>query len=410
MAQWLSNQAKQQWQRICFSALAGVFSWWYIHETQISTKVFSDVPIFIQGLPPGKTLGGLRKDGRLMRPFSLTLKGRKKVLETINTDQIEVLINATGKGDVWKEEVTLNSLRCLNPEIQLNRIISEINHPPLQIRLTTKASRDIPVAILPPSGSLPKGYRLIDIWPDQLVQSVEGPEEAVQALTVRKLFLTFDLNRITKQQLERLGEELTPGSEIYFKIPESWKYIELPAPFGESRPLQDPEAENLTLVILKPAMLSLDSPLPIRISPLPVPLTNSPILNYELKVTSDELNVQMINHLPHWIKAIYVEGISKEFLQTIQPHLELVVYVGTKGSITCQVEVANSPRAEQKYIQKLIQTHFERNNHAEMMLQKRLTKQFWYYMSQMKFYGPTRRSLEWEVTLNGSQLSLKEAD
>lgn len=410
MAQWLSNQAKQQWQRILFSVSAGVFCWWYIHETQISSKAFTDVPIYIQGLPPGKTLGGLRKDGRLMRPFSLTLKGRKNALEMIKPDQIEVLINATGKGDVWKEEVSLSTLRCLNPEIQLNRVVNEISHTPLQIRLTTKASRDIPVAILPPSGSLPKGYKLIDIWPDQLVQSVEGPEEAVQALTVRKLFLTFDLNRITKQQLERLGDELTPGSEIYFKIPESWKYIELPAPFGESRPLQDPEAENLTLVILKPALLALDHPLPIRISPLPVPLSNSPILNFELKISPDDLSVHMINHLPHWVKSIYVEGISKEFLQTIQPHLELVVYVGTKGSITCQVEVANSPRAEQKYIQRLMQTHFERNNHAETMLQKRLSKQFWYYMSQMKFYGPTRRPLEWEVTVNGCQLSLKEAD
>lgn len=410
MAQWFSNQAKQQWHRLLFSILAGFFCWWNIHETQTSTKVFADVPIYIQSLPPGKTLGGLRKDGRLMRSFSLTLKGRKKVLEMIKPDQIEVLVNASGKGDVWKEDITINSIRCLNPEIQLSHAINEISHPPLQIRLTTKASRDIPVTLLPPSGSLPKGYKLIDIWPDQLVQSVEGPEEAVQALTVRRLFLTFDLNRITKQQLERLGDELTPGSELYFKIPESWKYIELPAPFGESRPLQDPEAENLTFVILKPALLSLDTPLPIRISPLPLALSSSPILNYELKIGTDENHVQLIHHLPNWICPVYVDGISKEFLQSIQPHLELVVYVGTKGSISCQIEVANSPRAEQRYVQRLIQTHFERNNHAELMLQKRLTKQFWYYMSQMKFYGTSKRPLEWEVTLNGNKLGLKETE
>lgn len=410
MAQWFSNHAKQQWQRISFSVAAGLFCWWYVHETQITTKSFTDVPVYIQGLPPGKTLGGLRKDGRLMKPFSLTLKGRKKALEMIKPDQIEVLINASGKGDVWKEDVTLSSLRCLNPEIQLSRVINDITYSPLQLRLTTKASRDIPVSILPPSGALPKGYKLIDIWPDQLVQSVEGPEEAVQALTVRKLFLTFDLNRITKQQLERLGEELTPGSEIYFKIPESWKYIELPAPFGESRPLQDPEAENLTFVILKPALLSLDHPLPVRISNLPVPLPSSPILNYELQIAPENGHVQMLNHLPHWVKPIYVEGVSKEFLQTIQSHLEIVVYIGTKGSIACQVEVANSPKAEEKYVQRLLQTHFERNTQDEGSLQKRLTKQFWYYMSQMKFYGPNRHPLEWEVTISGSQLSLREME
>lgn len=409
MSQWISHQAKQQWQRILFSAIAGIFTWWYIHETLVSTRVFTDVPIYIQGLPPGKTLGGLRKDGRLMRQFSVTLKGRRKALETIKPDQIELLVNAAGKGDIWKEELELDSIRCLNPEVQIGRDVIALEHPPLQIRLTTKISRDIQVSILPPSGSLPKGYKLIDVWPDRLTQTVEGPEEAVQALMVRRLFLTFDLNRITKQQLERMSEEQFAGSEIFLKVPESWKHIDLPAPFGESVPLQDPQAESLILVILRPAMLALEHPIPIRISPLPIPTSTSPFNNRELKITVDDGYVSMTHDLAYWVRPVFIDGVSRDFLQTILPHLEFVVYVGTKGNISGQFEIANAQRAERKYIQKMMQSHFERAS-DEDLLHKRLRQQFWFYVSQMVFYDAARQPLQWDFTISGNHLRIKEAE
>lgn len=409
MTQWISNQTKQQWQRILFSIGAAIFLWWYIHETLITTRVYTDVPIYIQGVPPGKTLPRLQKDGKLMGNFSLTLKGRKKSLDIIKSDQIEIIVNASGKGDIWKEEINVDSLRCLNPEVQVQRDITEVIHPPLQIRLTNKVSREVPLTVLPPIGNLPKGYRWIDIWPDKLSQSLEGPEESVQALMGHKLFLTFDLSRLTKQQLERSSEDLPPGSEIFFKVPESWKSIYLPAPFNEKRALTDPEAEQLMLVILKPALLSLENPIPVRISPLPIPLETSPVNNQVLSIAEDGKNILKRAGVPYWVTSVFVDGVSRSFLDVILPHLELVVYVGTKGNISALFEIANTPRAIEKYIQRMKQTHFEPSIDEEG-LDQRLTKQFWYYFSQMSFYGQNRQRLIWDLTVDGELLHIKEGD
>lgn len=406
--QWISTHAKQQWLKLVFSICAGLFTWWYVHETQVSTRVFPEVYIWVQGLPQGKTILGLRKDGRLMRQISLTLKGRKSTLDKINNEQLEVVVNASNKGDVWKEELTTNELRCLNPNVKLERDIYHIEHNPLQIRLMTKVSRDVPVTILPPTGNLPKGYKLIDIWPQRLSQQVDGPEETVQALSSRRLFLPFDLNRITKQQLERSSDELTPGSEIYLKVPDSWKYVELPAPIGESRQLDDPDAENLTLVILKPALLKIDQPFPIRISPLPLPTEGSPIINRAMTLTANSKQIIPINGLYFWNRPVYIEGVSKEFLETILPSLELVIYIGTTGHITSQIEIANLSRAERKYVQKTMQHHFERSGDPEESIQKHLSQQFWRYVSQMSFYGEAKRRFELDTVTDKTTLIIKE--
>lgn len=409
MKQWISTHAKQKWQRILFSLFSAIFIWWYVHENLVSIRTFTDVPIYVRNIPPGKTLVGLRKEGgRLIRHFTLTLKGRKSDLEKIKNDQIEVVIDASGKGEIWREQLTVDDLRCLNPDISLSKSVNEISHSHLQIHLTGKSSRDVPVRIIPPVGSLPKGYTYVDTWPKRLYQSIEGPEDAVSALASKQLYLSFDLNRVSKQQLDKLSEHSAPGSEIYFKVPETWKQIELPPPFDENRRLQDPDAESLVLIILKPGLLKLDLPIPIIVSPLPRTLPTTPMPSHQAKIAYDPTTMLLENQQLYWTSPIYIENVSREFLFTIRSHLQLVIYVGNKGNITAHVEIANPSRAERKYTERMINTYPDIFDEGNDILKTHLKEQFWNYMRSMALFNAQRRPLQFEFTVKDKDIYIHE--
>jgi hypothetical protein len=407
MNQWVSATSKQQWIKLVFSIFASLFSWWYIHETLMITKVFNDIPLYIDGLPITKTLGGLRKDNRLSRQFSLTLKGRKCALNKLKPDQLEVRMNAANRGDVWKDELTVKELRCLNPLINLERDVIGIEHTPLSIRLSNKVIKDIPITISS-FGTLPKGYKLINILPNRLMQTVEGPDEAVYSLANRRLFLNFDLGRVSIQQIEKNLQSLPSGSETYYKIPDSWKCIDLPPPIGQTANLKDSEAHNLTMVLYKFQQLKVEEPIPIRISPLPI--TSSSHQNYNISLVAARDRVALINHNYFWIRPVYVEGVSHEFLSAVLPHLELVIYLGAKGNNQAQFEIANIKSAQQRYVKNILKTHFEYANNSESSIQNHLNDQFWNYFTEMTFQGESKTRIDWDISFTGKELHIKESE
>lgn len=218
MKKLFSPDSKQTWQRLFFSFLGACFIWWYVYENLMTVKVFTDVPIYVRNIAPGKTIVGMKKEiGRLNQVITLTLKGRKRDLDRIDNDQIEVLIDASEKDSIWNEKLTLSNLRCFNLDISLQSAITSISHSPLQIQISGMASRDVPLQILPPHGSIPKGYTLLDCWPKRIFQHVEGAEDSLAILRSKQLSISFDLNRISKQQLDKASEDLGPGSEFFFQ-------------------------------------------------------------------------------------------------------------------------------------------------------------------------------------------------
>lgn len=397
------SDSKQTWQRLFFSFLGACFIWWYVYENLMTVKIFSDVPVYVRNIPPGKTIVGMKKEiGRLNQVITLTLKGRKRDLDRIENDQIEVAIDATDRDTIWNEKLSLDNLRCFNPDIVLKSAITSISHTPLQIHISGMASRDVPLQILKPHGSLPKGYMMMDYWPQRLYQHVEGAEDSLAILRSKQLSLSFDLNRISKQELDKASEHFGAGSEFFFKVPDNWKMTVLPPPFAqEPQKLDDPDAQHLMLFVLKPSILPLPQPLLISISHLPLPKDQYSVFFNEQLMKKNAVDL-------YWTSPIYVQDVSAEFLTIIAPHLQMNVYIGQKGNGTVSIEAANILRAERKYCEFIMQSHPEIFKGIEQTIKKQLQSHFWQYLRKMTFLNEKKRPLQFEVSIKDQQLFIEE--
>lgn len=403
MKKMFSPDTKQRWQRLLFSFLGACFLWWYVYENLMSVKVFTDVPVYVRNIPPGKTITGLQKEiGRLNQVITLTLKGRKRDLERIQNDQIEVAIDASDKGPIWNEKITFDNLRCFNPDVSLQKSILTIDHPPLQIQISGMTSRDVPLSILRPSGSFPKAYSLVDIWPKRLYQHVEGAEDSLSILRSKQLSISFDLNRISKQELDHASEDVPNGGEFFYKIPDNWKQVLLPPPFPqEPVKLDDADANHLMLFVLKPAILPIPQPLLVSISHLPVPQEN---ISIALQPNSMLKNKDQI----YWKSPVFVQDVSAEFLSVIAPHLQMNVYIGQKDNITIAIEAANIHRAERKYIEVIMQKNPELFKDAEQAAKNQLGIHFWKQLKNMTFLNEKKRTLKFEASMQDDKILIEE--
>ena len=71
--------------------------------------------------------------------------------------------------------------------------------------MTKLVTDQIPIIISQPVGEAPRGYQFLDVWPYRLTLSVSGPEEVIKRIKVKEQRITFNLNDISKGQLDALS-------------------------------------------------------------------------------------------------------------------------------------------------------------------------------------------------------------
>ncbi|MCB1082063.1 MAG: hypothetical protein KDK63_02845, partial [Chlamydiia bacterium] len=124
------------WPRKLLSLILAIIIFFVINKSLTTTKTITNVPVRIENIPSGKTVEGLQSNGFLNKKVSLTLSGNRSILENLNTNDVQAVIDATGKEGEWIATITKNSLRFENSEVNIAQGIRRVSQQNFIVKLT----------------------------------------------------------------------------------------------------------------------------------------------------------------------------------------------------------------------------------------------------------------------------------
>ncbi|NGX51365.1 MAG: hypothetical protein K1060chlam2_01231 [Chlamydiae bacterium] len=400
----LKNLFINNWPRKCLSIILAIIIWFVVNKSLTTTKTISNVPVRIENLPPGKTVEGIQSNGNLGRRVNLTLTGNKNILDDLNPNDIYVVFDASGREGEWIETITRKNIHSDTLEVNISQGISRISQQNFIVKLTKLVTEKVRIIITQPIGESPKGYQFIDIWPYQLYITVSGPEDVVKKLKTRGLKLTFNLNDITKTQLDDLRATSTQeySDVISFFIPNNWKQISLPLLSSTPIEINDPDAKYLRVDFLRYELLKLETPVPVSLY-FPPNKTNSispsKITLVPNKIVENRNGIKMVT-LP-----LYAKGVSALFLDMVRDMLEILIIVtkSDDGKLKWSTEFVNSRALEDRYV-RLLTSDVSDEELRDLQPQVRdeiLRNRFRNYMNRFQLYKNETEKFEISPQLKG---------
>ncbi|MCH1429676.1 MAG: hypothetical protein GWP59_01535 [Chlamydiales bacterium] len=411
MKAYLEELILNNWQRKIIALLSAICVWVLVNNSITITITLSNIPVKIYNLPQNKTVEGLLPDMTLNRRATLILTGAKSMMERLIPEDLEISIDASKIDNDIPLEFTKRNLVSLNPEIDLYRDLISVKHNDFSIELTNLITENIPVNVNIPKGDPPKGYQFVDIWPPLLVQTISGPERQVKALKKKGLEINFNLNEISKVELDNIyNTNISPDDEISFDIPQEWKRVAIPFRSYTLEDLNDPKSKQLRITFLKQEHVALDRKIPIRIF---FPYSTLPKINpKQLSIKSSDLiseenGIFFLNLNP------YAKGVSRSFLNIVKDNLELTVKAAPKGledSLSWSIEFIDSQEMENYYVHQSLELLQEKGGPMFSTNQKKvqLKNRFRQYIRKFELVKPDGKTLRLDIELTPDGLIVKD--
>lgn len=404
---FLQSLFLRNWQQKCTAILCAIVIWFMVNKSITITKTFPNVPIKIINLPQDKTIEDLLPTGFLHNGITLTLKGTKNVLEHLESNDLEVLLNLSGKGDEWIGDITKKNLVSLNPEIDLRNHIDSVIHPEFIIKLSKLVTEKIPITVTHPLGEPPQGYLFLDIWPQIFYHTVSGPENLVKDLKKKGIELALDLDDISKTELDHLTNTFPDDDEIYFFIPNNWKKITIPFQQKEPLEINDPNAYNLHITFLRNEFLSIEQTIPINLF---FPLKHSPTVNPETCFLKPNQYVKKKNGLHTLNLLLYAGNVSRYFLDLVKDRIEIVVIASSKAKqspLKWSVQIINPMELENRYIKKLLPAHTDSIDLHPELHEQRLRERFREYVRKFTLHTEDLLPLKLNNNIEGNTITVE---
>lgn len=402
----------EHWPRKLVAILLAVIIWLVVNHTLTSTRNISNVPIRIIHLPPGKTVEGMQPNGRLAKKITLTIVGNKTLIDELTPSDLEVVIDAADKPDEWIVVITKKNLVSLNPEIDISTGITRIYHPNFTLRMTKLITDQIPIVITQPIGEAPRGYQFLDVWPYHLTLTVSGPEEVIKRLKTKEQRITFNLNDISKAQLDELSLKSEGTSDVvsYF-VPDQWKQINIPILSDSPIEINDPQAKTLRIDFLRCDLIPIHAPIPLSLF---FPPENLPHLNPEnVSIAPNEL-VKFKQGAPLIITPLYANGVDNLFLKIVQEMLEIVIIVSPqtdRKGLDWSVQFINPRQLEDKYVATLMSDVSDRDIRLlqPALREEYLRNRFRSYMNRFQLFYPDDNKFDLNIYLQNNLIVVEEA-
>lgn len=399
----------RNWQRKLVALCTAVVIWLFVNSSMNETVTIPNIPVRVINLPANKTIQGLLPNGILSRRINLTLTGSKDVVADLEPGDLEVLLDASmAESDEWVVAVTKKDLISLNPSIDLAKSIRQVYHGEFVIWFSNLITAKIPVVIQAPNGTAPQGYEFLDVWPQQLTQTVSGADEDIHWLQNEGLEITFDLSDVSKSELDAL-KSTTRSDEVSFLVPSKWKKIAIPFRANLVEDLNDPEAANLRLDFLRKDFIPLDKEIPIRIF---YPLADLDKMNpetYSLALT-DEIQNKL--GITIFTKPLYVAEVSRLFLDVVRNSIEIIIVAAPKSQrkvLPWSVQFVQPRDLEDIYVTYSI-ANSSTTRGLKMAIPKEkeelLRKRFRDYMQRMTLFLTTAKKLHLKNTIEGDQIKV----
>jgi len=400
------------WQQKLVALIVALIIWMFVNNSITDSKTIANIPVRVVNLPSDKTILGLMPNGILSKRISLTLSGKKDVIEELEPGDIEVLLDAsTASQDEWIVLVGKKNLLSLNPGIDLASSISNLSHTEFVVKLSRLVTAKIPINILPPVGEAPVGYEYLDYWPQKLTQTLSGPEEEIQKLKTRGLDFTFDLSDIASSDL--MGIKGSPDNfhddEIRFLMPAKWKKVMIPFHNNALEEINDPEAQNMRIYFLRKQVLPLEREIPIAIF---YPVATSETINPETVKLVPGKYVHIQNNIPLFTVPLYVKDVSKLFLSIVRDNLQIALVAAPQKEreiLEWSLEVVNPSELEDTYVAYLI-TNLSSGTGGQSAVPKKremlIRKRFRDYMQRLTLYTGPDQKLSIESSIDEGKLHL----
>ena len=376
---------RKNWQQKIYAIFSAIVLWYVVSHSIIATKTIPNIPIRIFNLPHDKTISGLLPNGVFQKRINLTLQGSKDIIDQLESSDLEVQLEASQSPDEWVVQINKKNLVSLNPDLDLNKHIQTILQPDLVINLSKVASAKIPVH-LTVEGQPPKGYQFLDIFPRTLMQEVSGPEHEIAQLEDEGISLSIDLSRITKNDLDELSSRVSESQddEVSFKIPPSWRKINLPHIPYTPQTLNDTLSQQLRIDFLKESLIPLEQNIPIVIH---YPLETSSRFNPNtLKVQMNQA-VQEMDGIPYFREPLYISGTSRRFVEIVRSHLCIMINAFSPNgdsTLSWNVGLVNPRGMEDRYVSTML-SDSETNETLEQR-EKTLRSRFREYLQNLRLY------------------------
>ncbi len=379
------------WQRKATSVLLAIIIWFFVNQSLTTSKTFSNIPVKVVNIPEGKTVQGLQSTGFLKKRMTMTVVGNKTLIDELSSNDLEVVVDAQGKPDEWTPLITPKNLVSLNPEIEISSAVSKIYSQGLTVRLTTLVTERIPISITKPIGDAPRDYQFLDIWPYELTLSVTGPEEIIKRIKAKEIRLTFNLNDISKAQLDALHAKERPDDEdvVSFFVPESWKVVNLPLISDTPLVINDPLARDLRIDFVRYDLFPLETPIPVSLF---FPQEYLSILNPEAYQIAPTPFLHNINGVYLTQPPLFAKGVSHLFLQIVKDMLQITVIAAPKterDSLEWSLQFINARQLEKRYISALQ----EENEMQTALKEDYLRNRFRNFMNRFQLFNADGKKL-----------------
>lgn len=351
MDKLISKLFFENWQRKIVALVTALIVWLFVNSSISETKTIPNVPIRITNLPTDKTIAGLLSNRMLTKRVSLSLTGSKDVIQEIEPGDLEVSLDvSTAPSDEWVVQINKKNLVSLNPGIDLLHHISNVSHNEFVLKLSPLITAKIPITILPPTGQAPNGYEYLDVWPQQLTQTVSGPQEEIQALRLAGLEVTFNLSDISKADLDALKTSQTHEDELSFPVPEKWQKVVIPFRNNVLDEINDPEAPYLHIDFLRKQYLPIEKEIPIRVF---YPLKFSDTINAKTFPLVPNEQMRVKNDITLLTVPLFLRNVSDLFLNLISENIEIVIVAAPETErdvLQWSLEVIDAHEIEDVYV------------------------------------------------------------
>ncbi len=413
MENLIPHTFNHDWKRKFIALMGAIAVWLFVNQTITATKTISSVPIRVINLPQDKTIQGLLPNGILNRRVTLTLTGTKDVVDTLEPSDLEVVIDTAHQPEEWVLQVNKKNLVSLNPEVDLLRHIKSVANNEFVVKMSRVITRPVPVIIKPPAEAAPEGYQFLDIWPQNLSQTVTGPAEQVEQLEERGFHLTFDLSQITKAQLDAMkgSSQTFRDDEVGFIVPDSWKIVTVPFESDLPQAINDPRATNLQITFLRKELIPIPNELPVRVFyPTELNKTLNPI-SRPLKPSS---LIQQTNGMQFLNRKLLAGGASRLFVDIIRDSIEIVITAAPEAErefLQWSLEFINQRELEDTFVALFMtdhSTHGSENSEAARKRESRLRRRFREYVRELTLYSSASDSLSLEAKMTSTGIVIND--
>jgi hypothetical protein len=400
------------WQRKAVALLLGMIIWLTINHSLTSTKVINNVPIRVINLPPEKTIEGMQNNGKLSRTLNLTVVGNTNILKDLTSADLEIVIDGTGQAEEWSVSVSKKNLVSLNPEIDVTKGISKVYHPTFFLRTTNLITEKIPVVVTRPIGEAPRGYQFLDVWPYNLSVTVSGPEDVIKRLKTKEQKITFNLNDISKGQLDALmNTQRTEKTDVVsFFVPDQWKQIYIPLLSDAPFELDDNPDAPLRIDFLSSLLIPLDFPIFLSLfyPPEYESMYNPTTLNIQPgQMVREQYGIFTLRPL------LYAKGSDRLFTQVIRNRIQITLVAtppSQRNPLQWGVQFINPIQLEDEYVSKLISDVSDED--IQIMKpgarEDYLRNRFRSYMNRFRLFTADDKKFELYAKIEGHKVFIEE--